>query len=408
MNKFCALLFLCSFNFANEFVKNVTSTSNIGVISLNGDVNVTTNFITIKDNGVELPRGTTSGLQNQIRVWELESNIYMHYFYRRTSILVNLRSDMDMGVMGGNVHDLTLRRAHMEFNAIRGKDVRLDVMIGRAVASDLFESKVMFWDLTQMNGAFFDSHYFPTEKFNLGIKGAGIVYNFADSHYSFIAEFNINALNAKGPYFKYTFVNWRKKGITTIRNLAGNPENNSGVAYGRTRDNPRYRFQISQFVLGYLAEWKTTPVHFSGGFVWNHAAKRLPLFNNKKKNIAWYVDCNIGHIDKKNSYTIEFTYEYVQAQAVPDWDWAGIGNGNPRLNMIYGPATDDFTGLDVVTTTANANGNVNYKGFEIDFKYAITNNIQAELAFSYTLNQDRDIGPYRRYHNLGLTLHYYW
>jgi hypothetical protein len=401
-------IFVFCFANANEFKKPVLSNDNVGVIFLNGDVNVTKNFMSIKDNGVQLPRLTTSGLQTQSLIWELESNLYIHYIYRRSYMEVNLRSDMDMGTQGGNVKDIELRRAFIGYTAVNAPKVHIDLMFGRQVASDLFDSKVMFYNLTLLNGLFINNHFPLAKHFDMGLKFAGLIFNFADRHYAYIVELNINELTKKGPYFKYTFTNWRKKGFSTIFNLQGSSTNNAGISYGKVRDNPRYRFEISQFILGYLLTWRGLPIEMSHGFLINHAAKRFVIFNNKKRNIAWYFDLLIGKADKKNHYAFEIIYQNVGAQALPGWDMSGIGTGNPRSNLIYGPAVDDFTGIDVIPTNATANGNVNFKGIELNYKYAITNNIQLELEFDYSMNQDKGIGPLRRFQNFKIAMHYNW
>ncbi|NGX31798.1 MAG: hypothetical protein K940chlam8_01180 [Chlamydiae bacterium] len=411
-------LFLSSCVFSIEGSKNLNpdvaktkpsiSILSLGALKLSGDVNVYTHLFSAKDNGVKIPRNTTSGEKVQTLIWELECNLYAKYFFKHTFAEANLRFDNDMGTQGGETGGIELHRAFMGYQFFDATTTHLDLIIGRRIISDLFESKVQYYYLTRIDGVYVDFHHAFHVFADVGFKGAGIVYNFKDQHYAYIVELSIRPLAAKGMSFKYSFTNWRKKGFSDIYDLWGNAQNSDGVPYGRIKDNPRYRFEISQWILGYNFHLNTIPINVYGAFLWNHAAKKSALFGFKKKNKAWYLGSKIGQMGEQNSYSFEFIYQNVEAQSVPDWDMAGVGTGNPRFNMIYGPAFDDFTGEQILVTQKNANGDVNFKGFEIDFQYAITKNIHLELIYYHSINEDKSIGPFRRFHDLEVAMHYFF
>ena len=143
---------------------------------------------------------------------------------------------------------------------------------------------------------------------------------------------------------------------------------------------------------------------FYGAYLINHAARAIVLTGNRKKRNGWYA----GIYCKREKVSVDVNYQVVEAQAIPDFDVSGIGTGNPRANLFYGPARDDFTGAPVVVTQLNANGNVNYKGWSAQLLYLLTKHISLQLEGKWSRNEDRSIGPNRSFRTISMTAIFHW
>ena len=87
-------------------------------------------------------------------------------------------------------------------------------------------------------------------------------------------------------------------------------------------------------------------------------------------------------------------YQYVAPQAIPSFDINGIGRGNAQRVGFY---TTRLDGGGVPTTNANATGNANYRGFQFEMLYAITDNLTVLENFQISQNMTREVGPSLRY-----------
>lgn len=148
-----------------------------------------------------------------------------------------------------------------------------------------------------------------------------------------------------------------------------------------------------------MAPWKINiPVRLYGAFLVNHKASQQAFLNNKKENTAWYVGARIGSGKKPKSFSIECSYQFVRAQAVQQLDVSGVSNGNVRDNSLYGPLYNDFTGAEIATiTSANANGNTNFRGVKVGVLYRFTKEMSAKVIYTTSKRANADIGPDRHF-----------
>ena len=160
-------------------------------------------------------------------------------------------------------------------------------------------------------------------------------------------------------------------------------------------------------MLGYLwnpANWKVTRLYFGG--LLNHLAnshvgtnnteKLLDpiLFNGKKKNLALFAGLSIGAVKKMYDWALDMNYQWVQAQAVPDYDSAGIKRGNAARVGLY---TKNLGGTGIATSKTDAVGSGNFKGWHMEFLYAITSNLTLFQSLEYSDNIDKNFGPRFKY-----------
>ena len=97
---------------------------------------------------------------------------------------------------------------------------------------------------------------------------------------------------------------------------------------------------------------------------------------------------------KQGDWAIDANYQWVEAQAYPDFDNLGIGRGNAAGVGLY---TENINGSGGGTTQKNAVGNTNFKGFEIEGLYAITNNLTVQKTFRYSNTLEISMRPYEKY-----------
>jgi hypothetical protein len=168
--------------------------------------------------------------------------------------------------------------------------------------------------------------------------------------------------------------------------------------------NHRYNFVVQQFLLlyQYYPDWiGKRLIKFYAAGLSNLIADNLVLplstpengkttRNFGKQNWAWYAGVAIGQLKKHGDFAIECDYQWVQAQAVPEYDFNGIGRGNAAENGLLTTKTD---GGGAPANVTNAVGVGNYQGFEIDLLYAFTNNLSVEENFKWSTTLDKELGP---------------
>ena len=120
-----------------------------------------------------------------------------------------------------------------------------------------------------------------------------------------------------------------------------------------------------------------------------------------KQNWAWYAGVAIGQAKKKGDFAVEFDFQWARAQAVPDYDFSGIGRGNTAGAGLYSEningSAKDKEKKPKRTTAKNAVGPCNYRGWELDFLYLLTNNLSVDINFKMSWTLDKRLGGNRRY-----------
>ena len=130
----------------------------------------------------------------------------------------------------------------------------------------------------------------------------------------------------------------------------------------------------------------------------NHLALRSKVVSgtqliptgNSKQNLGAYIGFSIGIAKKKGDWAIDANYQWVQQQAVPDFDSLWIGRGNTAKVGTY---TNNTNGKGGSTTQETAVGNTNFRGFEVEGLYALTDNLVIQQNFKYSNTLNQNIGP---------------
>lgn len=332
-----------------------------------------------------------SGTSFANKAFRNEFNLYVYYEGKETIGSARLKYDNHMGMLGGTTNAISLPKAYFGRRLFRAETTSMRLGLGRRPLDELFESSVQF--SSRIDGGYIGMLASVPNAFDFGIDVIGTIVDAQYNQYAWGTELEFNNIHSYGIYFKYAFIDWVKRGVSAQTDGGGNK---TGVVI---RDNPQYQYRTSQFLIGYILG----PVYFDipfrvfGAFIANHAAQPQTFLNGKKENTAWYVGFQLGSGKSPGGFSIDYTYQFVRAQAIQQLDVGGIGNGNPRNNSIYGPVVNDVTGASEVLSTATTNGNTNFKGWELKGLYRYTQHISWKLIFKSSKPANKAIGPDRKY-----------
>ncbi len=349
-----------------------------GDLSLTGEVRVEFQ----KDNEIKdgiRQRGSGSATLRPENAFDVEVNLMLDYRQERTWSAIRVEFDNDMGLFSGTVHHISLERAYLGGRIIDGETFSFDAELGRRLFGDIFESKIEFDNL--YDGAIL--------KFNKAFESIGVFYvnmgaflvNDFFNHFGEVAELGFLNIAQTGCFVKYSFINWKKH-------------------YSDFITNERFNFADSQIILGYQGTKFERELKFYLAGLINHLANHLTLADKKyshRYNLGGYIGISYGRIFKSKDWAVNINYQYVMPQAVPDFDSAGIGRGNAQRIGLY---STDVDGTGSRTTSLDAVGNANFKGFSFDLLYAITDNLTIYQNFKISNNQTFKVGPkmsYKRY-----------
>jgi hypothetical protein len=307
-----------------------------GDLSLSGEVRAEFQDTNEERNGIS-QRGKGGAFVKPQYAWDVEVNIMVDYRTDRTWAAIKLEFDNDMGVRSGLLNKIKLEKAYLGGRMISADSFSFDGEIGRRFLSNVFDSRIEF-------GSLFD----------------GILFR-----------------------MKYSFIDWYKPAADELMEL-------------------RFKYMVSQFLTSYqfYPEWiGKRLIKIYGAGLCNHIAPRTERTNYETQNWAWYTGVSIGLVKKKGDWALDANYQWVQAQAIPDFDSSGIGRGNTAGVGFY---TNSNSGdpASGATTSLTAVGNGNYQGFEIEALYAFTDNLTFLQNFKYSNTLDTNIGPnlkYRQY-----------
>jgi hypothetical protein len=375
-----------------------------GDLSLSGEVraefqatNERRNCIQQRDNPNLAPNFPKA---KAMYAWDIEVNLMIDYRTDRTWAAIKIELDQDMGIRSGTTNKIRLEKAYLGGRILPGDTLTIDAEIGRRNLFNVFDSKVQFSSrfdgvLFRFNKAFdtLGDYYF---------NGAAFLVNDITNHYGIVSEMGALGIANTGMNVKYSLIDWYRPG----------GENESGnTAYETALTNQRYRFLVSQLTAYYQFYptwiWKKLVQFYAAGLI-NHLARSSKVVNQHptgnqsvnipteiiptrghKANIAWYTGVSIGVVKKAGDWAIDANYQWVQAQAYPDFDNLGIGRGNAAGIGLY---TLDEDGSGGGTTEETAGGDTNFKGFEIEALYAITNNLVVQQNFMYSNTLNTNVG----------------
>lgn len=380
-----------------------------GDLSLSGEVRSEFQATNERSNGIQ-QRDNPNLAPNFPKVrpmyaWDVEVNLMLDYRTDRTWAAIKIEFDNDMGIRSGTTRNVRLEKAYLGGRILPGDTIIIDAEIGRRNLFNVFDSKVQFSSL--YDGALF--------RFNKAFDTVGDFYFNAGpflvdditNHYGWVAEMGALGIGNTGMNMKYSVIDWYRPG--------GEYESGN-TAYEAALTNQRFRFLVSQLTAYYqfYPQWigkKVIKIYAAG--LMNHIAlssktvgmhpegqqsvviptEIIPT-GGRKANFAWYAGVSIGIVKKQGDWAIEANYQWVQAQAYPTFDNLGIGRGNTAELGLYTLNADGSSGG---TTQSTAGGNTNFKGFEIEGLYAITNNLTVQQNFKYSNTLNTNIGPNEKY-----------
>ncbi len=366
-----------------------------GDLSISGDVRTEFQATNERSNGIQQRNNSqfVPGVPNKPKpmyAWDVEVNLIIDYRTDRTWATAKLEFDNDMGLRSGTVNNIRLEKAYLGGRIVPGDTLTIDAEIGRRNLSNVFDSKVEF-------GSLFDGILFRFSKafdsigdyyFNTG----AFLIDDITNHYGLVGEMGALGIANTGMNLKYSLIDWYRPGG---EGATGN------TALQTALINQRYRFLVSQFLAYYqmYPEWIYKKlIKIYGAVLTNHLALNSSIVDNtqiiptggQKANWASYIGVSIGLVKKQGDWALDASYQWVQAQAVPDFDCLGIGRGNAIGSGLY---TVNANGSGGATTQKTAGGNTNFQGFEIDGLYAITDNLVVEQNFKYSNTLNTNIGP---------------
>ncbi len=272
----------------------------------------------------------------------------------------------------------TLEVAWMGYEFYRCGKFEVFGEIGRQPMRNIFTSRIQFNSV--FNGILL------TYERPLGwwgdfvIHGGPSVVSFPLDQYAWFGEIGLEDIANTGFYTLYSYAHWK---------------------HSRAPAQLRYRYINSQLIVGYhlLPEKLGYDSKIQAGFLINHAAQAIPVSANAKRNTAWYLGVQIGQLKKAGDWLLDCSYQVVGYQAVPDFDYCGIGRGNYTsrgdLPAVASPTDPDAfqpgTNLENLDP-ATAEGNNNFKGFLVRYYYNITSDFTIKAELDYSVAKDEVVG----------------
>jgi hypothetical protein len=257
----------------------------------------------------------------------------------------------------------------------------------RGNLSKVFESEIQF--LSRLDGIFVRCQKTPEEMGIFYCQAAGFVVDERVNQFAWATE--LGWLNIYDTNFevRYSFIDWNKFGKNRCF----------------TRDPIGFKFMVSQVMMGY--EYKNffcnKPLFLTAGFLMNHNPARYTFITEYafvngnlvntlikkrigRRNLGWWAGFTLGDLDDGNTggegdWSFNFIYAVVQAQAIPDNDVGVIGTGN-ALHQSF---------------TANGRGNTNFRGWQANAVYGLTNNITLLALYERSEADDKSISGSHEY-----------
>ncbi len=295
------------------------------------------------------------------------------FFANSAGINPNIHSneaDDVNGLFGSGTADrLCLKEAWIEKELYEYCGYNARLFLGRIGLDKKFESAVQFG--ARFNGFLFevDKKFEPSWK--VYAKIGSFVVDQRVNHFAHVAEIGALDIMEYKVDLIYNFITWNE----CSRNRAG------------THHPEGFRFRNSQIYAAYNIPhvYYGFDGKFYGAFVYNHAARRNTLTPNSSQNKAGYVGFTASQGRKEGNLTMKVEYQAVQAQAIPDADANGIGNGN-----FQGHTFTDGSGL----------GEGNYHGFKVSSVYYILDCLVLESSYNQTKELKKSLGgkhDYRKF-----------
>lgn len=308
--------------------------------------------------------------------FDVEVNIMLDYRTEQTWGSIKLEFDNDAGIFSGTLNKIKLERAYWGVRVVDDDQWMFDIELGRRRMSSIVDSKIEF-------NNFFDGAWFKYDQTfeslgDLYVHAGAFIIDENRNQFGYLGEVGLMSIAGTGFYVKYSLTDWDTKHFSS------------------SLLEKRFDFIVSQLLFGYSfypTHLKKAVLLYTAG-LYNHAAERLNITHHNKANLAGYLGFTIGELKKKGDWSFDANYQVCQAQAVPDFDVAGIGLGNAANSGFY---TTDSKGKGAPTTRKNAGGSVNYRGFQMTLDWLISNQLNFQQSWQQSITLNKHIGKFHRF-----------
>jgi len=366
--------------------RKVTVKERGGGLSLSGEVRVELQSVSEKKNGLQ-QRGRGGQVPDTARhAWDVEMNLMLDYRTERTWLATKMKFDNNMGIEKGSSDHISLDRAVFGVHLVNAETYTINLEVGRSALIYTFDSKVQFGAI--MDGLLFKYDQALENIGDLFFHGGPFLVNRNIDHYAYVGEFGLLNIGRTGFYSKLSAINWNTK-----------------RTHNKLR-NDAFRFFNIQWMWGYTTllpkMWEKNLTLYAGGLV-NAAARGTDTTRGAKERFAWYMGCSMGKLRKKWDWSLNVNYQWVQAQAVPDFDFKGIGRGNAAKEGLY---SSKNMGEGSPNPYGEGVGRSNYRGWAMEFLYLLTDNITIYQEWRQSINQTSRIKPLMSYKQYEIELIY--
>lgn len=359
--------------------RQVTVKERGGNLSLSGEVRVELQSTNEKKNGIKQRGVGGQVIGTGMRAWDVEVNLMLDYRADRTWATIKIEFDNDAGTEGGTFNRLSVERAFLGGRIVNADTYTMDLEIGRRFFSYTFDSKIEF-------GSFMDGILYKYDQaFDIAgdfyFHGGPFLINESLDQYGYVGEVGLLNVGRTGLYSKISAICWDTKHTS------------------KKERNNAFRFIPIQWIWGYKFILKPinkiTTVYAAA--LYNPRAHGTVVSNGERKAWAWYAGFSMGELRKKWDWSLDVNYQWVQLQAIPDFDGNGIKRGNTAKRGLY---TRLNKGIGDANKAGEGVGSGNYKGISVEFLYLLTSNITIYQAWRQSVNEDSSIKPtfsYKQY-----------
>ncbi len=348
-----------------------------GQLSISGNVHAEMQSCTAVRNGIA-QRGRGTGFPNNL--FDVEFNLLVDYRTDNTWLAARLRFDNDAGSFNdlfgtGTDNRMKVDRAYWGYRVMDSNRHTMDVNVGRiGVISSFFDSRIEFG--SNFDGVSFKDAYAIDNVGDLYYQLGIFIVNEKKTQFAYLGEAGILNIANTGFYTKYSIINWDTKEMDKIP--------------------PQFDFIVSQTLFAYkwIPQRLDRPVVIYSAALYNHRARPLSVTGYKRANWGGYLGFSIGALKLAGDWAFDANYQVLQAQCVPDFDVQGVGlRSTGGVNFYYTRRAGKLT----LNTQSIAEGNVNYRGFELTAQYLISNNLNLWQGWRQSITLDKSIGPFRKY-----------
>jgi len=357
-----------------------------GQLSISGDVHAEFQSSTAVKNGIA-QRGRGSSIPSN--AYDVEFNLLIDYRTEDTWLSVRVRFDNDAGIVGesigtGTNNKIKIDRAYWGYRVIDLNHHAMDIDVGRKGSiSSFFDSRIEFG--SNFDGINFKDAYSVDDVGDLYYQLGIFIVNEKQAQFAYLGEAGILNIANTGFYTKYSLINWDTKTASRIP--------------------ARFHFIVSQWLVAYkwIPQRLDRPVVIYTAALYNHRARPLAITGYRRENWGGYLGFSIGSLKLSGDWALDANYQVLQAQCVPDFDVQGVGMGGVGNVSFY--YTKNGRSL-ILNSQELAEGNVNYRGFELTLQYLISNNLNLWQSWRQSITLDNDIGPHRKYKQYEIDLIY--